>query len=213
MINFIPIFPLSTVVFPGEQLNLHIFEPRYIQLVNECAVQKKPFGIPVVVKNKVEELGTLVEIKEIAKTYDDGKLDIRTEGTAVFRILEIVKELPEKLYSGAIVDYPQNNFQRKEKITKLIIKGIRELHTLLNLFKDFSKPDDQLNSYDMAHHAALSLEEEYEFLGLLREDQRLEYLKRHLNNIIPSVAGVEGLAKRVKLNGHFRELKGFNFDF
>jgi Lon protease-like protein len=37
MMNFIPIFPLSIVVFPGENLNLHIFEPRYRQLIRECS--------------------------------------------------------------------------------------------------------------------------------------------------------------------------------
>ncbi|MFX7140708.1 LON peptidase substrate-binding domain-containing protein, partial [Acinetobacter baumannii] len=45
MINFIPIFPLSIVVFPGETLNLHIFEPRYRQLIQECFAEQKPFGI------------------------------------------------------------------------------------------------------------------------------------------------------------------------
>src|SRR6187455_311175 len=49
MTNFIPIFPLGIVVFPGENLNLHIFEPRYKQLIKECFEQKKPFGIPPVI--------------------------------------------------------------------------------------------------------------------------------------------------------------------
>ena len=48
MINFIPIFPLNIVVFPGEKLNLHIFEDRYIQLINDCVAEKKAFGIVVV---------------------------------------------------------------------------------------------------------------------------------------------------------------------
>jgi Lon protease-like protein len=61
--NFIPIFPLALVVFPGEALNLHIFEPRYKELVNECHAGGKPFGIPAVIENKVSELGTLVEIE------------------------------------------------------------------------------------------------------------------------------------------------------
>ena len=59
MTNFIPIFPLAIVVYPGEDLNLHIFEPKYKQLINECFEQKKPFGIPVVIDNKMNELGTL----------------------------------------------------------------------------------------------------------------------------------------------------------
>ena len=59
MTNFIPIFPLSVVMYPGETLNLHIFEPRYKELIRECTSQKKPFGIPSVINGKVTELGTL----------------------------------------------------------------------------------------------------------------------------------------------------------
>jgi Lon protease-like protein len=65
MMNFIPIFPLNIVVFPGEIVNLQVFEPRYIQLINECRRQKKPFGIPVKRKDALLEYGTLMEIVEI----------------------------------------------------------------------------------------------------------------------------------------------------
>ncbi|MEJ7674751.1 MAG: LON peptidase substrate-binding domain-containing protein [Chitinophagaceae bacterium] len=92
MTNFIPIFPLTIVVYPGEELNLHIFEPRYIQLVTECIVDKKPFGIPAVIGNSMNELGTLMEITELSKTYDNGEMDIKTKGQKIFRILEVIKE-------------------------------------------------------------------------------------------------------------------------
>ena len=72
MTNFIPIFPLGIVVYPGEELNLHIFEPRYKQLIKDCHESKKPFGIPSVVNNKMTEMGTLVEVAEITKLYDNG---------------------------------------------------------------------------------------------------------------------------------------------
>lgn len=62
----------------------------------------------------------------------------------------------------------------------------------------------------MAHHAGLSLEEEYELLQLLHELQRQEYLKRHLKKVIPVIAEMESLKKRIKLNGHFKDLKGFD---
>ena len=87
MINFIPIFPLSLVVYPGEDLNLHIFEPRYKQLINECYAENKPFGIPAVMKENVKEFGTLMEIKEIVNVDENGEMDIRTKGQKVFRIL------------------------------------------------------------------------------------------------------------------------------
>ena len=212
MINFVPIFPLEIVVFPGEQLNLHIFEERYKQLVQECFAEGKSFGIPTVLNNKVAEMGTLVEITEIVTIHDDGKMDIRTKGLAVFRVLEVIKNVPDKLYSGAIVDYPANDDARQVRMMRKIMNSLRELHILLNVDKDFKKQDEELLSYDIAHHAGLSLNEEYELLGLLREDQRLEYLKRHLHKVLPIIAGAEQLRKRVKLNGHFKELKGFNLD-
>ena len=209
MINFIPIFPLNIVVYPGELLNLHIFEDRYKQLINECFAEKKPFGIPVVMEEQVSETGTMMQVMNIAKTYDDGKMDITVLGLRVFRVLEIIKEVPEKLFGGAIVEYPHNN-ERAQKITmQAILLLVRELHTLMKVNKDFKKNDAELNSYDVAHHAGLSLAEEYEFLSLFREDQRLEYLKRHLKKIIPVIAGAEELREKIKLNGHFKELKGF----
>lgn len=212
MINFVPIFPLEIVVYPGEGLNLHIFEERYKQLINECIKEKKPFGIPTVLKNSVAEMGTLVEITEVAAVHDDGKMDIRTRGISVFRILEVIKNIPDKLYSGAIVDYPANDEAAHQRMMKRVIGSLRQLHTVLKVAKDFKKPDEQLRSYDIAHHAGLSLEEEYELLGLLREDQRLEYLKRHLKKVLPAVMGAEMLKERVKLNGHFKELKGFDLN-
>ena len=89
MTNFIPIFPLGIVVYPGEKLNLHIFEPRYKQLIDECHKQKKPFGIPTVIDNKLQDYGSLVNITEITKVYDNDEMDIKTMGDKVFRILEI----------------------------------------------------------------------------------------------------------------------------
>jgi Lon protease-like protein len=213
MTNFIPIFPLEIVVYPGEQLNLHIFEDRYKQLISECYKEKKMFGIPSVLKNKISETGTLVQVKEIVKQYDDGKMDIKTEGVSIFRILEVIDSIPAKLYSGAIVKHLPNDENGISRQVKKIIDGVRELHRLLHVKKEFSKPDTELKSYDIAHHAALSLEEEYELLCLLREDQRIEYLRRHLKKIIPVVAGIENLKKKIQLNGHFKELKGFDFDF
>lgn len=212
MINFIPIFPLSIVVYPGEELNLHIFEPRYKQLISDCFADNKPFGIPSMVKDKLMEFGTLVSIVEIKEVYEDGKMDIRTKADKVFRILEILKQVPDKLYSGAIVKYPDNNERSKPDTVKKILASLRELHRLLNISRNFKKPDEEIVSYDIAHHAGLNLEEEFELLQLLREDQRLEYLKRHLNKVLPIVNEMESLKQKVKLNGHFRELKGLGFE-
>ena len=94
---------------------------------------------------------------------------------------------------------------------QLVLKAVRELHRMLNISKDFKKPEGELNSYDIAHHAGLSLEEEYELLTLLKEEQRQEYLKRHLGKVLPVIMEMEVLKERVKLNGHFKNLSSFRF--
>ena len=93
----------------------------------------------------------------------------------------MIKKVPEKLYSGAIVNYPHNRLDDgNAKLMQSVITGVKEVHRLLNITKDFKKPEIELTSYDIAHHAGLSVEEEYEFLGLMRELHRQEYLKRQL---------------------------------
>jgi Lon protease-like protein len=212
MTNFIPIFPLGIVVYPGEQLNLHIFEPRYKQLIQECYKEKKFFGIPSVIDNRMQDYGTLVGITEIFHVDENGEMDIKTRGDKVFRVLEVIKEVPDKLYSGAIVNYPPNNETGSAEVMRRVVNSIRELFKMLKVEKDFNKPDEELNIYDIAHHVGMSLQEEYELLGLMHERQRQEYLKRHLTRVIPMVAQMESLKEKVKLNGHFKNLSSFNFE-
>lgn len=213
MTNFIPIFPLGIVVYPGESLNLHIFEPRYKQLISECFADKKPFGIPTIINNTMNEMGTAVSIAEITKLYDNGEMDIKTTAIKVFRILEVIKEVPGKLYSGAIVNYPHNVEDAGiPELMQKVLNALHELHRLLKIEKDFKKPDDQLISYDIAHHTGLSLQQEYEVLELLQEVQRQEYLKRHIGKVLPVLAEMEALKEKIKLNGHFKNLSSMDFE-
>lgn len=212
MTNFIPIFPLALVVYPGEDLNLHIFEPRYKQLIAESYEQKKLFGIPSIIDDKLQDYGTLVQVTEITNVHPTGELDIKTRGDKVFRILEVIKEIPDKLYCGAIVNYPANHGSGSPKIMSALLSSIRELHKMLDISKDFKKADEALNSYDVAHHIGLSVQEEYDLLNLVSELQRQEYLRLHLAKVIPMVAQMEGLKQKIKLNGHFKNLASFNFD-
>jgi len=211
MTNFIPIFPLGIVVYPGESLNLHIFEPRYKQLISECHSQNKQFGIPTMIEDRLQDYGSLVTILEISKVHDNGEMDIKTQGSKVFRILEVIKDVPDKLYSGAIVNYPETNEEGNIELMKKVMNSIRELHKLLKVDKDFKKKDEEVKAFDVAHHVGLSLEEEYEMLYLLQERQRQEYLKRHLTKVIPLVAEMEQLKEKIKLNGHFRNLTSLGF--
>ena len=210
MTNFIPVFPLGIVVYPGEELNLHIFEPKYKQLINDCFETKKSFGIPTVIDGKIVEMGTVVIIKEISNRYDDGQLDIKTEGVQPFKILEFVKEIPEKLYGGAIVNYPQINNVGSPSLLRFILDGIRKLHLSLNVEKVFKNADEKLLSYDLAHHAGMNLQDEYYLLELELEIHRQEFLKRHIVKLLEVMKEMEALKLKIGLNGHFKNLEGFN---
>jgi len=209
MNQLIPIFPLELVVYPGEELNLHIFEPRYKQLINDCAETKMSFGIPTVLAKKIAGWGTLVELTEIANVTEDGQMDIRTRGLTVFRISRLLKEYPGKLYSGAFIESPTVPAPAEAKSMRRLLVLVKKLHGLLNVKKKFSKPESELTSYDLAHHLGLALSQEYELLGMLEEHERRAYLESHLEQVLPVVAEMESLKEKVKLNGHFKRLPGF----
>ncbi len=134
MTNFIPIFPLDLVVYPDQSLKLHIFEPRYKQLINECIAEQKQFGIPLLQEGKVSEYGTLVEVTEVLQQHEDGSMNIRVKGIQVFRMLEMIKELPEKLYSGAIVNYPENDKMKVHPdLSRMIFNEVIRLYQFLNI--------------------------------------------------------------------------------
>jgi uncharacterized protein len=214
MMNFTPIFPLDIVVFPGEQLNLHIFEPRYKQLIKECLEEKKTFGLPSIQQKNIADTGTLMEVTELVKEYDNGEMDVRTRGLKVFKILEVVKSLPDKMYSGAIVTYPDNIMEQGESgIAKLVVNEVKRLYALMNVAEKFPAINqDSVLSYTIGHFVGFTKEQEYEMLGLFNEIQRLEYIRRHLNNMVPLIQELEAMKARIKMNGHFRDLSASDFD-
>jgi len=207
MTNFIPIFPLDIVVYPGEALNLHVFEPRYKQLAQECLKENKKFGIPVVLDGRIQEFGILMEVTELVKEYDNGEMDIKTKGVDIFRILEVIKDVPDKLYSGAIVSYPENEMEPGEtSVAKLILDEVRRMYSLMDAEAKFRLKNEGARSYDIAHFVGLNKEQEYELLGLFKEIQRMEYLRRHLNAMMPVILELENMKARISRNGHFRNL-------
>src|SRR5690606_20562656 len=150
MTNFIPVFPLDIVVFPREVLNLHIFEPRYKQMIKDCLETGKSFGIPPVIDKKQKDWGTLMEITVLEKEYENGEMDIRTVGVQPFRILESMPSIPEKLYSGAIVNYPEyyrEGDRGSRKLMDLVLGMMHELHKILKISKLYPKPESELLSF------------------------------------------------------------------
>lgn len=206
----LPLFPLNIVAFPGEDLNLHIFEPRYKQLVNDCLERETSFGIPSYVNNKIE-LGTEVEIVEVAKHYSDGRMDIKTKATEVFTVNEYWNPWGEKLYAGGEISYVE-----KQTITTdltMLIKLKELANQLFAWLQEVNAPDvTKVKSvFDLGHKIGLKLEEEYELLGMPNENQRLEFTINHLEKLLPALERAQFAQERIKQNGHFKHLDPLKF--
>ena len=95
----LPLFPLDVVLFPGEDLPLHIFEPRYRLMINECNEQKTTFGIVLVqpnsehLKEEPYPVGTMAQI-EVLDRLEDGRMNLIARGLQRFRILELHRQNP-----------------------------------------------------------------------------------------------------------------------
>lgn len=206
MPQYLPLFPLNIVVYPGEKLNLHIFEPRYKQLVLDCMMDGKNFGIPTYIQNGVGQYGTEVEILNMEKKYDNGEMDIRSRGVRTFKILSFDKTAPGRLYAGGEVE-PVVYQEDEDIITKTKIQELmQQLYEALGLKGLASSLSDDFNSFTVAHQLGLNLEQEYALLQMKRESDRQELILQHLQNILPIVLETERLKERVKQNGHFKSL-------
>jgi hypothetical protein len=213
MMTFLPVFPLEIVVFPDENLNLHIFEERYKQLVNECYNQRKPFVIPSVIDGKLSEYGTEVDIIQIEKIYPDGKMDIRTRGNQVVRILEYIPKVENKLYPGAIVTYhhPYSNLRESQEADESTVKNLKELLVhlaeVLGISKNLIPSSNRFMAYRIAHYLGMPLEDEYRLLLTLSETERQQQLIEYIRKVLPSLEERERMREKILMNGHFKHLK------
>ncbi|GGG51147.1 LON peptidase substrate-binding domain-containing protein [Hymenobacter glacieicola] len=206
MTRTLALFPLNLVVYPGEKLNLHIFEPRYRQLVHDCVAEGITFGIPPYLNNSVSTLGTEMRLVGVAKTYPSGEMDIKTQAVGVVRVEEFFRQLPDKLYAGAIVsDLPDDNTPDPD-LHERIRTLIQQLYEILGLRRLFLDLPATFRVYDIAHNLGLSTEQEYELLEAATEAERQQRVFEHLLHILPVLQETERLKERVRLNGHFKNL-------
>lgn len=209
MRSYLPLFPLKLIVFPGELVNLHIFEERYRQLINECIKEDKPFGIPAYVKNVIE-YGTEVVIDKLAKQYEDGTMDIITRATRIFKVASFDNPASEKLYAGGDVSFLENISDDTYSTKVKMIDLIKELYETINVVKSVEVSED-IVAFDIGHKIGLSLEEEYQLLQLEKESERQLFIIQHLQKAIPILQEVERTKEKIRMNGHFKHLDPLDF--
>lgn len=205
----LPLFPLNLVAFPGESVNLHIFEPRYKQLIGDCLEEKSTFGIASYVLNKIE-LGTEVKITEVTKTYSDGRMDIKTLGLQVFEVKKFENPWNDKLYAGGPVKFLK--YQNDTDFSALL--QFKELvGELFGWLGDVNAPDvsEVQCVFDIGHKIGLTSEEEYKLLQMKKESERLSFAIDHLQRLIPALERAQSARERIKQNGHFKHQDPLKF--
>ncbi len=205
----LPLFPLNLIVYPGEDLNLHIFEPRYRQLINECIDEERTFGIPAFINNKLPGYGTEMHVTTLHKRYDDGRMDIKSKGLGIFRLVNFENPVAGKLYAGGEVELVEAGDGFSAHVDALV-ERLKQLYNLLQIETDYD-PASRNFSYRVAHKVGLSIDQEYDLLTLESEAERQLFLIQHLNNVLPVVSDMERTKQRIRMNGHFKNLDPLNF--
>lgn len=200
----IPIFPLSIVVFPGEELRLHIFEPRYKQLILDCKETGISFGIIPVIQKQLMTTGTLVKLSAVTKLYEDGRSDIILQSLGLFRILEVFRNYNRKLYSAASVDYFEIDNESNPELLANIKSRFEELCEINKVRPYKTLNWSQLISFDLGHYVGFSLAEEYKLLNMPSEIQRLEFIEAQINTMIGQSEVRAHWLKQIQMNGEFQ---------
>jgi ATP-dependent Lon protease len=162
------------------------------------------FGIVRSEDDTLADVGTTARIEQVVNRYEDGRLDIAVRGEERFRILETHHE---KSYYTADVTL----LEEEDEAVDLDLKErvITQHMKLLELAGRTVRPDLYENvdhlSYVLAQNAALDGEQKQELLETRTENERIKYLIRHFEALIPKVEEQEDVTRRIRSNGHFKD--------
>ena len=198
----IPLFPLNVVLFPGAPLPLHIFEPRYREMVKQCLEDKSEFGMLLSLPKGVARVGCTAEILEVVKRYPDGCLDILSSGRAPFRVIELFTENP--LLEGQVEYLEDGESPANPRLQRQLVELYEACHTLI--YDDYPKnledgPPEDL-SYLVASTLPMELLWKQQILELRSEADRQERLVAYLREWAPHLQKKEAVRQRAAGNGH-----------
>lgn len=204
-ITFFPIFPLQLVVFETEELKLHIFEPRYKKLIQQCETEQSLFGMPLVIGNTLQGTGTMLGIKKIENKYANGEMDIVCIAHHRFELTEIVPSNDDETAASAFGKKLPFIHNEDKELNLRITDLINDLIHFQNIHSDAIHLD-QFQFYKWVHKCGLTTEKELEMVSLQTTYERQLYLLEHLKNLISSQEEIGRMKKMIQLNGHFKKL-------
>ena len=189
MSSLLPIFPLELVLLPGVPLPLHIFEPRYKEMIAECLEQKKPFGVVRASSEGVADIGCTAEIMSVTKKYDDGRMDILTRGVDRFEVIQ-VNEDRSFLRAEISVVQDEDEDEPDKPAAQMVTQAVRLHAEIAKLAgEEPSGPDEHAGnlSFLLAGSLPLDLDFKQNLLSTLSETRRLEAVVGYLEAILPGL--------------------------
>ena len=197
-----PLFPLGLVALPSEIVPLHIFEERYRTMIEECLERETEFGIIWLSDEGLRPIGCACEIAEVLERSDDGRLNILTRATRVFRILERQENLP---YPAGVVEFLDD---RDEGLDVDVLETARAAYAeLVEQATDRELDPEDLaakGAYEMAATVDFGLEAKQGLLDLRSESARLRLVTRLLRAATKRLDFVERAQARARSNGKVR---------
>jgi Lon protease-like protein len=198
----IPLFPLDVVLFPSTPLPLHIFEPRYKEMIAECMAQNREFGVVRAMEQRLAEVGCTAEIVTVVKEYPDGRLDLVTEGRQRFELLAVNEERSFLQAEVLIIDDEPGTPSQED--TARAIQLHSELLALAGARQDLAATDPAQLSFYLAASLPLDLDFKQKLLSLRTESERLSLLINYLETLIPNLHRAARAREKAGGNGHVR---------
>src|SRR5579875_43374 len=127
--GLLPLFPLQTVLLPGAELPLHIFEDRYKEMIGEVLRERLEFGVVLANEKGIVNTGCTATVDKVLRQYPDGRLDILTRGRRRFEIVRLNEERP---YLRGAVEFFDDEESRPapEELQRRAIDSYNQLQAL-----------------------------------------------------------------------------------
>jgi hypothetical protein len=176
----IPMFPLTIFPLPGELVPLHIFEPRYRQLLQDAETRDLSFGIYFNHVQNEEKLGSVVKLESVIKRYPGGEADVIVKCTDLLKLHTLFRTFKDKMYPGAEVSLL--NVDTTSPVNDKVESEFLEYLLLLKINQGVR----QISVYTIALELNLSFEDRLKFvrLELVKQESFLQSRMRYLGALL-----------------------------
>jgi Lon protease-like protein len=195
----IGLFPLGIVLLPTERVPLHIFEPRYQELIGECLDDDGEFGLVYADEDGVREIGTRARVSEVLERFDDGRLNVVVEGGERFRVEKVTRG--RSFMTAEVVPVEDEPGLASADAAERAAGSFRALATLAGAEPDELDESSPILSYELAAQVELASDAKQGLLESVSEPERLERIAELLDGARKLLIAARELGERAKQNG------------